>query len=74
MTVLEKFLQFAERLPAERLSSVEAALAEIMASHSDRYDFNAAELAMLDQRVAEEQPAFSDSGDIAKLFGKPFSA
>jgi hypothetical protein len=74
MTVLERFLQFAERLPAERLSAVEAALAEIMASHSERYDFSAAELSVLDQRVAEEKPAFSDSRDIAKLFGKPFSA
>lgn len=74
MTILEKFLDFAERLPAERLLSVEAALAEIMASHAVRYDFSVAELAKLDQRVAEEKPAFSDSDDIAKLFGKPFSA
>lgn len=74
MTVLEKFLQFAERLPADRLLSVEAALAEIMASHSERYDFSPSELATLDQRVAEEKPAFSNGGDITKLFGKPFSA
>jgi hypothetical protein len=74
MTILDKFLHFAERLPADRLSSVEAALAEIMVSHSERYDFSAVELATLDQRVAEENPAFSDSADIAKLFGKPFSA
>ncbi len=74
MAILEKFLQFAQRLPADRLSSVEAALAEIMASHSERYEFSAAELSTLDQRVAEDKPAFSDSGDITKLFGKPFSA
>lgn len=74
MSVLEKFLHFAERLPAERLSSVETALAEIMASHAERYDFSMAELVELDQRVAEEKPAFSDSDDIAKLFGKSFSA
>jgi hypothetical protein len=74
MSVLNKFVRFTERLPADRLSLVEAALAEIMASHSDRYDLSPTELAIVDQRVDEDAPAFSDRDDIAKLFGKPFSA
>ena len=74
MTILEKFLQFAERLPTDRLNSVETALAEIMESYSDRYGFTSSEQQMIDQRVAETEPAFSSSEDIAKLFGKPFSA
>lgn len=74
MTILETFLQFAEGLPAGRLRSVETALAEIMASHSERYDFTAAEQQIIDQRVAETRPAFASDKDIAKLFGKPFSA
>ena len=71
---LTKFVQFAERLPADRLSSVETALAEIMESYSDRYGFTPSEQQTIDQRVAETKPEFSTSDDIAKLFGKPFSA
>ena len=74
MTVLEKFLHFAERLPADRLNSIEIALAEIMESYSERYDFSVSEKQMIDQRMAEAHPAFSSSEDIAQLFGKPFSA
>lgn len=74
MTILEKFLNFAERLPADRLNSVEAALAEIMESYSDRYGFTASEQNIIDQRLAETKPVFSRSEDIAELFGKPFSA
>lgn len=74
MTILEKFMQFAGRLPADRMTSVETALAEIMESYSDRYGFTSSEQQTIDQRVAETNPAFSSSEDIAKLFGKPFSA
>ena len=73
MTTIEKFLHFAERLPADRLNSVEAALAEIMESYSDRHDFTASEQRLIDQRVAETKPDFSNSEDITQLFGKPFS-
>ncbi len=74
MTVLEKFLSFAQQLPADRLKSVEAALGALMATYSENRDFTAAELDVLDQRVAEAHPTFSDPDDIAKLLGKPFSA
>lgn len=74
MTILEKFLHFAERLPADRLSSIEIALAEIMESYSDRYDFSVSEKQMIDQRVAEANPVFSSREDITQIFGKPFSA
>jgi hypothetical protein len=74
MTILEKFLQFAEHLPADRLNSVETALAEIMESYSDRYGFTLSEQQVIDQRVAETTPVFSSVEDISKLFGKPFSS
>jgi hypothetical protein len=74
MTILEKFMHFAERLPSDRLNSVETALAEIMESYSDHYSFTSTEQQTIDQRLAETNPAFSSSEDIAKLFGKPFSA
>lgn len=73
MTVLETFLSFARGLPADRLQSVEAALAALMDAYSDRYAFTDAEMAELDRRVAEPKPAFADSAEIAALFGKPFS-
>ncbi len=73
MTVLEKFLHFAERLPMDRLTSVEVALAEIMESYSDRFAFTPSEQQIIDQRVAEPKPEFSSSEDITKIFGKPFS-
>ena len=74
MTILEKFLQFAERLPDDRLNSVEAALAEIMESYSDRFAFTPAEQLTIDQRTAEAKPEFASAEDVSKLFGKPFSA
>lgn len=73
MTVLEKFLHFAERLPMDRLTSVEVALAEIMESYSDRFAFTPSEQQIIDQRVAEPKPEFSSGEDISKIFGKPFS-
>ena len=74
MAILDKFVHFAERLSADRLSSVEVALAEIMESYSDRYGFTPSEQQVIDQRVAEVSPKFASSEDIAKLLGKPFSA
>ncbi len=74
MSVLEKFLQFAEKLPTDRLTSVELALAEIMEIYSERFDFTQPEQQIIDQRVAETVPQFASKEDISKLFGKPFSA
>jgi len=74
MTMLEQFVSFANQLPADRLQSVEANLAALMASYSEKYDFTAAELAELDSRVDKADPEFAHPDDIAKLFGKPFSA
>ena len=65
MTILEKFLHFAERLPADRLNSVEAAFAEIMESYSDRYAFTPSDQQVIDQRLAETKPVFSSGKDIA---------
>lgn len=74
MSIVEKFVAFTAGLPADRLSNVEAALAGIMASHAENYDFHISELAVLDHRIAESAPEFSDPADIEKLFGKNFSA
>ncbi len=73
MTVLDTFLSFAKGLPADRLQSIEAALAALMETYSDRYAFDDSELTELDRRVAEPKPVFADSTEVATLFGKSFS-
>lgn len=73
MTMLDTFVSFARDLPADRLQSVEAALAALMESYSEQYAFSDRELSELDRRVAEPKPAFADDDEIAALFGKPFS-
>ena len=73
MTVLDTFLSFAKGLPADRLQSVEAALAELMESYSEQHEFTEAELTELKRRVADPNPVFTDPAEIAAIFGKPFS-
>lgn len=73
MTMLETFVSFAKGLPADRLQSVEAALAALMESYSERYGFTDSEMTELNRRVAEPKPAFADPAEIATLFRKPFS-
>lgn len=74
MTVLDTFLSFARSLPADRLQSIEEALSALMETYSEQYGFTDSELTELDRRVAEPKPAFADPTEIARLFGKPFSA
>ena len=74
MTVLEKFISFAQGLSADRRQSVESALAALMESYSDNYEFTGDELAEIDRRTANSTPELSDPDEITRLFGKPFSA
>ncbi len=74
MTMLDKFLSFARRLPADRLESVEQSLAALMESLSDRFDFTPEELAEIDRRVAHADPQYSNPDDIAEIFGQRFTA
>ena len=72
--MLDKFLSFARRLPADRLESVEESLAALMESFSEGYDLTPEELAEIDRRVAVTDPEFSRQDDITKIFGQPFAA
>ena len=74
MTIFEKFVSFAQGLPADRREAVEAGLAALMESYSAEYEFTPQELAEIDSRFAEPKPQYSDPGDNSRLFGKPFSA
>ena len=70
MTVLDSFLAFAKRLPANRLAPVEAVLAALMDTHDEKGAFTAGELAELDQRLAEPAPRFADQSAINDLLGR----
>ena len=72
MTIIDKFLSFASALPSDRLESVEAALAALMESYSEDFDFTALELSEIDHRLAVAKPEFADPEHIAELFGKSF--
>lgn len=74
MTMLDKFVSFAKRLPADRLESVESSLAALMESYSQKYDLTASELEEIDRRMADSNPEYSKTEDITAIFGKPFSA
>lgn len=74
MTVIDRFLSFARGLSEDRLESVEEALAALMDSYSERYDFAPTELDEIDRRVAEPRPEYASPQEIEALFGKPFSA
>lgn len=74
MTSLEKFISFAQRLPADQLESVEASLAALMESLSDTFNLSPDELAEIDRRAENPNPEFSSQDDIGRIFGQPFSA
>lgn len=74
MTVLESFMSFAERLPADRRQSVKAILSALMATCSKGNGFTTGELEELDRRVTESDPRYASPDTIAELFGKSFPA
>lgn len=74
MTLLEKFVSFANALPSDRMESVEENLAALMLSLSNKYGFSESEQAEIDRRFAIADAEFSSESDITKIFGKPFSA
>lgn len=74
MTVLEKFVSFVKRLPAEQLGSLEANLADLMASYSEEFALTDEEISEIDKRIADPNPQFASQEEIVAIFGKPFSA
>jgi hypothetical protein len=74
MSIFDKFMAFANGLPADQRESVEEGLAALMESLSTKFDFTPAELAEIERRMVEPNPEFSKPADIARIFGKPFRA
>ena len=74
MTILEKFVAFAEGLPEDRRQAFEELLADLMAGESSDGEFTPEELAELDRRMADPNPEYADPKDIAAIFGTTFGA
>ncbi|WP_430429919.1 hypothetical protein [Parasphingorhabdus sp.] len=74
MTMIEKFVDFVQTLPADSAQSVEATLAQIMESYSGKYELTPEQLAEMQKRMAEDAPEFASPEAISAIFGKSFSA
>ncbi len=60
MSVLEKFVAYAEALPEERRREIEEVLADLMGSDPRDFEFTPEELAELDRRCAEKSEEWID--------------
>ena len=69
MTMLEKFMEFAKSLPADRLGEIEELLATLMQSRSTEGDLTPGELAEIDRRLAEDRE-IADQSEIEALLGR----
>jgi hypothetical protein len=72
MTVLDSFLAFTARLGEADRTSVEETLAAIMESYDSRYEFTADEVAEIEQRIAETDPAMASDDQVRQIFGHAF--
>jgi hypothetical protein len=72
MTVLEKFVAFAEGLSAERRQAIENLLADMMGAEDAESAFTPAELAELQRRLDDPNPQYADPKDIAAIIGTTF--
>jgi hypothetical protein len=69
MGIIESFVTFARSLKGQRRQALEAELAALMESYSERFDFTPDELAELDARVAEPSARFAPADEVEKVLG-----
>lgn len=65
MTMLKKFVAFAEALPSDRRVEIEEILSDLMGADSADCEFTAEEIAELDRRCADETEDWID-GDVVR--------
>jgi hypothetical protein len=68
MSVLEEFVAFAQRLPADRRHEIDEILASIMDSESPEFDFTEEELAELGRRMADPNPQYATPAEVEAVF------
>jgi hypothetical protein len=69
MGIIDSFISFVKGLSGERRQAVEAELAALMESYSERFEFTQDELAELDARVAEPKPRYATADEVEKVLG-----
>lgn len=69
MGIIESFVSFAEGLTGQRRKALEAELAALMESYSERFEFTPEELAELDRRVAEPKPRYASADEVERELG-----
>lgn len=72
MTVIDSFLAFTARLGEPERLAVEEALADLMESYEPKYGFTATEMAELDRRMTETNPAMASKDEVRRIFGHAF--
>ena len=65
MSILEKFVAFAEALPDDRRVEIEEILSDLMGANSADCEFTPEEIAELDRRCADESEEWID-GDVVR--------
>ena len=69
MGIIESFVTFARGLTGQRRQALEAELADLMDSYSERFEFTSDELTELDARVAEPNPRYATADEVEKVLG-----
>jgi hypothetical protein len=69
MGIIESFVSFAEGLTGQRRKALEAELAALMESYSERFGFTAEELEDIEQRLAESNPTFATADEVEAVLG-----
>lgn len=72
MTVIDSFLAFTARLGEPERVAVEEALADLMESYEPKYGFTSDEMAELDRRMTDANPAIASENEVRGIFGHAF--
>lgn len=70
MSVFERFVEFSKALPDDRREEIEDLLDAIMRTETDDA-FTPEQLAELDRRMAEQNPAYATDEEVTALFERP---
>ena len=70
MTIIEKFVAFAEGLPADRRAEIEEILFEIMEAETADCELSPEQLAELERRMADPNPQYASAEEVEAFFAR----